>query len=132
MKSFIEKHSFWFALILTVAMNAIGFVVVAGGRAIGLPQIPLIFTVAILTTAIPLGFIHGLGWWRDAGFAPPNPVHFLADIPLSLYLVRWLPSLVVTIYIMKKPLTATINDKPIGLWKKQFSGFVDADVQPMT
>lgn len=269
MKSFIEKHPFWFVLIFTVAINAIGFVVVAGGRVIGLPQIPIIFAVAILTTAIPLGFIHSLGWWRDAGFvatthnwyalaipifnmifalifygtvdkapqlaslhlaasfltglseealsrglfvrallphgkwqavllpavlfgaqhifqslgngmasqdnliqiadalvvgilygavrlrinniwpliithtlnntffslagfAPPNPVHNLADIPILLYLIRWLPSLVVTVYIMRKPLAATINGKPVGIWNRPSKGVIDADVQPVS
>lgn len=254
MKRFIEKHPFWFALGFTVlVMQLLGFIIVfVGGRVLGIPQIPLIFTVAILTTAIPLWFIRWLGWWEDAGFvsttqnwsalivpfgimlfalifygtvekgpqlatlhlvasfltalseeaisrglflraflphgkwqavlipaalfgaqhivqslgngmalqdnlvqisdalmigilygavrlrinniwplvithtlnntffslagfAPPTPVHSLAEIPLWLYLVRWVPSLVAVIYIMRKPIAATINGKIVNV-----------------
>lgn len=83
MKNFVERSPIWFALGLTVAMNLLGFiVVVVGGRILGMPQIPLVFTVTILTTAIPLGLIQWLGWWEDAGFVGTTQNTLVLAVPV--------------------------------------------------
>ena len=68
MRNFIEKHPFWFALILTTLITVLGIVVVVIGRVVGIPQPALILTVLVVSALIPLGIIWQLGWWADAGF----------------------------------------------------------------
>ncbi len=61
-------------------------------------------------------FFHGV-----AGFGGPNGIHTIADIPLPIYLVSWLVYLVTIVYTMNKPLTATIDGKPVGTMNKPFA-----------
>ena len=42
-------------------------------------------------------------------------VYQLSDIPLSLNLVLWVPSIVAVAYLMNKPLAATIDGQPVGM-----------------
>jgi len=49
-----------------------------------------------------------------SGFAGPNAIYGLADIPLSFFLILWVLSLGAAVYIMNRPLAATIDGKPVG------------------
>jgi membrane protease YdiL (CAAX protease family) len=83
MKNFIENRPFWFALSLTVVMTILGLAVfIVGGELIGLPEIPLVFTVLLLSTVIPLGFIGWLGWWEDAGFVTTTQNVLALTVPV--------------------------------------------------
>lgn len=85
MKSFIEKHPFWFALGFTiVVMQLLGLVVVVVGRALGLPELPLRLAAAAVTTIVPLGFIWRLGWWEDAGLVSTTQNVYALAVPLIL------------------------------------------------
>lgn len=106
MKNFIERRPVWFALSLTIAMNLLGFVlVVAGGRVLGLPQIPLIFTVALVTTAIPLGLIRWLAWWEDAGFVSTTHNTLALTVPV----ISMLLALVFYGTVEKEPQLASLH-----------------------
>jgi len=85
MKSFIEKHPFWFALGFTiVVMQLLGLVVVVVGRALGLPVLPLRLAAAAVTTVVPLGFIWRLGWWEDSGLVSTTRNVYALAVPLIL------------------------------------------------
>lgn len=85
MKSFIEKHPFWFALGFTViVMQLLGLVVVVMGRVIGIPEIPLRVSAAAATTIVPLIFILRLGWWEDSGLVSTTRNIYALAVPLIL------------------------------------------------
>ncbi len=85
MKSFIERHPFWFALGFTVVvMQLLGLVVVIIGRALGIPEIPIRVSAAAVTTIIPLIFIWRLGWWEDSGLVSTTRNIYALAVPLIL------------------------------------------------
>jgi membrane protease YdiL (CAAX protease family) len=85
MKSFIEKHPFWFALGFTVViMQLLGIVVVVIGRVLGIPELPVRVTAAAVTTIVPLIFIWRLGWWEDAGLGSKMQNMYALLVPLIL------------------------------------------------
>jgi len=85
MKSFIEKHPFWFALLFTViVMQFLGLIVVVIGRALGLPDIPLRMAAVTVTTIVPLIFIWQIGWWEDAGFVNTTQNVYALSVPFIL------------------------------------------------
>ena len=61
----------------------------------------------------PLIIFHTLEdlFWVTSGLS--TGAYALSDIPLGLYLLTWIPSVVAAYFIMRKPLTATINGNPI-------------------
>jgi len=86
MKSFIEKHPFWFALLFTViVMQFFGLVVVVVGRKVlGFPEIPLRMAAVTVTTIVPLIFIWRIGWWEDAGFVNTTQNVYALSVPLII------------------------------------------------
>jgi membrane protease YdiL (CAAX protease family) len=84
MKSFIEKHPFWFALFLTIIITVLGIVIVVAGRVIGLPQPALILTALVVSAIIPLGIIWRLGWWKDAGFVGITQNAYALAVPVLM------------------------------------------------
>ena len=48
-----------------------------------------------------------------AGVAGPNATRTLADVPLPAYIALWAVEIATAVYLMNKPLTATIDGKPI-------------------
>jgi membrane protease YdiL (CAAX protease family) len=64
----------------------------------------------------PLIILHTLEdlFFGLSGFAGPNAIYGLADIPVSFFLILWTLSLVATVYIMNKPLAATVDGQPVG------------------
>ncbi len=84
MKTFIEKHTFWFALILTIIITVLGITVVVVGRVIGLPRPVLIMATLVVSAVIPLGVIHKLGWWQDAGFVGTTQNVYALAVPVLM------------------------------------------------
>jgi len=62
----------------------------------------------------PLIIIHALGdlFWVTAGLL--DGVFQMSDIPLWHYLIVWVPSIVAAVYLMNKPIAATIDGKSVG------------------
>jgi len=58
---------------------------------------------------IILHTVHDL-FWVTAGL--PDGVISMAEIPLSEYMVEWIPSVIVAVYLLRKPITATIDGEP--------------------
>ncbi len=85
MKSFIEKHPFWFALLFTViVMQLFGLVVVVIGRVLGFSDIPLRMAAVTVTTIVPLIFIWRIGWWEDAGLVNTTQNVYALSVPFIL------------------------------------------------
>ncbi len=86
MKSFIQKHPFWFALLFTVGiMQILGFVVVVvGARILGLPELPVRVAATVVTTIVPLILIWRIGWWKDAGLGSTTQNVYALAVPLIL------------------------------------------------
>jgi hypothetical protein len=66
----------------------------------------------------PLIILHTLVdlFWVTAGLF--EGVISLAEIPLSFYLLEWIPSIIAAIYLLRKPIAATIDGQPVGLMNK--------------
>lgn len=64
----------------------------------------------------PLIIIHATWdmFYVLAGVAGPNAVRGLSDIPLPAFLVLWVVEIVATVYLMNKPIAATIDGKPVS------------------
>lgn len=62
----------------------------------------------------PLVVIHTLIdlFWVTSGLA--TGAYTLSEIPVGLYLLTWVPSVLAAFLIMRKPLTATIDGNPIN------------------
>ncbi|HSF83076.1 MAG TPA: CPBP family intramembrane glutamic endopeptidase [Anaerolineales bacterium] len=86
MKSFIEKHPFWFSLLFTVVvMQLLGLVVViVGARILGLPELPVRVVAQAATTIVPLILVWRLGWWEDTGLGSTTQNMYALVIPLVL------------------------------------------------
>jgi len=68
----------------------------------------------------PLIILHALNdfFFGIAGFGGPNAIHMLADITLPFFIILWSLSLAASVYFMNRPLTATIDGKPVGMMDK--------------
>jgi len=86
MKTFIEKHPFWFALCFTIIIEQVlGLVVfVIGARILGLPELPVRVVVVLIITVVSLYFIWWLGWWEDSGLVSTTKNVYALTIPLVL------------------------------------------------
>ena len=42
----------------------------------------------------------------------------LSEIPLAVYLIEWVPSILVAIFLMRKSVAATIDGEPVGAMRK--------------
>lgn len=64
----------------------------------------------------PLIIVHTIwdAFFVLAGVAGPNAVRGLSDIPLPAFLVLWVIEIVAMVYLMNKPVTATIDGKVVG------------------
>jgi len=84
MKSFIEKHPFWFALaFVIVVMEALGFAAAAFTiKVLGLEGLPVRLAAVLTTTIAPLLIIYRIGWWRDAGFVETVQNSSALTVPL--------------------------------------------------
>jgi len=116
----------WQAVLLPAVFFAAAHSVqsIGGGMPVqeNLPQIANAFFGGVLYGAVrlrinniwPLMIIHAVEdlFWVTAGL--PDGVITLADIPLSLYLIQWVPSVIAAIYLMRKPIAATIDGEPVG------------------
>jgi membrane protease YdiL (CAAX protease family) len=68
MKAFITDKPLLFAIGITVLGSLVEFLAFSAGGLAGLPEPALILIALLVSVAISLGFIHWLGWWKDAGF----------------------------------------------------------------
>lgn len=82
MKNFIEKHPFWFGLIVTFIIFISGILVIVPGRALGISQEALIIVVLVVAALIPLGFIWRFNWWEDAGFVSTTHNAYALLVPI--------------------------------------------------
>ena len=62
----------------------------------------------------PLIILHALGdlFYVTSGLL--DGVYQMSDVPLSANLVVWVVSIIAAVYLMNKPITATIDGKPAG------------------
>lgn len=85
MKNFIEKHPFWFSLLFTIiVMQVLGFVVVAIGRVLGLPNLVIRTSAMGVIAIVSLIFIWRIGWWKDAGLVSTTQNVYALAVPLIL------------------------------------------------
>jgi len=89
---------------LAVIVNGLAFALLYGAVRL---RINNIWPLIIIHTTWDMFFVL-------AGFAGPNAVRGLADIPLPAFLVLWVVEIAATFYLMNKPVTATIDGKPVG------------------
>ena len=67
MKKFIAKHPIWFVVIVSMANLLLGFPIEMLSL-VGIPEDALPLVGSVVVTAVPLGLIAWLGWWRSSGF----------------------------------------------------------------
>lgn len=87
-------------------------------------QIILATMTAILVAAVrlrtnniwPLIITHTLFdlFFVLAGLAGTNATRTLADVPLPAYVALWVVEIATAVYLMSKPVVATIDGKPVG------------------
>ena len=120
----------WQAVLIPAVIFGFAHIVnsLGGGMSLGdnLVQIANAFFYGLMLGAVrlrinniwPLIVLHTLIdlFWVTAGL--PDGVITLAEIPLSEYLIEWVPSILAAVYLMRKPIAATIDGKPVGLMDK--------------
>lgn len=91
MKKFVAKQPLLFAIGIVVINTLVELLAFITGGSIGISEGPLVIIVLLIATAIPIGVIWWLGWWRDAGFVttthhvPALVVPFLLIFPVLLF-----------------------------------------------
>jgi membrane protease YdiL (CAAX protease family) len=77
----------------------------------------------------PLIVLHALGdlFYTTSGLL--DGVYQMTDIPLSASLVVWVVSIATAVYLMRKPIAATIDGKPVGIMNKPLTAST-VDKQP--
>ena len=120
-------HGKWQAVLIPAVIFGAAHIVqsLGGGMSLGdnLVQIANAFFYGVMMGAVrmrvnniwPLIMLHALGdlFWVTAGLL--DGVFQMSDIPLSHYLIIWIPSIVTAVYLMKKPFAATIDGQPVGM-----------------
>jgi membrane protease YdiL (CAAX protease family) len=120
----------WQAVLIPAAIFGFAHIVnsLGGGMSLGdnLVQIANAFFYGVMFGAVrlrtnniwPLIVLHTVidMFWVTTGL--PDGVINLADIPLSEYLIEWIPSILVALYLMRKPIAATIEGKPVDAMSK--------------
>jgi len=119
-------HGKWRAVLIPAVIFALAHIVqsLGGGMSLAenLTQIANAFFYGVMLGAVrlrvnniwPLIILHTLidMLWVTTGL--PDGVITMDQIPLSVYLVEWIPSIVAALYLMRKPIAATINGVPVG------------------
>ena len=49
-----------------------------------------------------------------SGFFGPAAIHTISDIPVLMWALLWVTSLATAFYLIRKPVTATVDGKPVG------------------
>jgi membrane protease YdiL (CAAX protease family) len=120
----------WQAVLLPAVIFAAAHIVqsLGGGMSFeeNLTQIANAFFYGVMLGAVrlrinnvwPLIILHTIIdlFWVTSGLA--DGVYLMTDIPLSIYLVEWVPSILAAVYLMRKPIAATIDGKPVGIMEK--------------
>jgi len=124
----------WRAILLPAVVFALAHIVqsLGGGMSLGenLTQIANAFFYGVMMGAVrlrvnniwPLIILHALidMFWVTTGL--PDGVISMDQIPLSTYLVEWIPSIAAAVYLMRKPIAATLNGVPVGMMNRSPSG----------
>ncbi len=78
-----------------------------------------------ISNILPLIVLHALIdlFWVTSGL--PDGVYLMTDIPLSLYLIEWVPSIAAAVYLMRKPLAATVDGKPVGIMNEPLTAAIE-------
>jgi len=118
-------HGKWKAVLIPAVVFALAHItnLLDGGMSLedNLVQMALALSLGILYGAVrlrinsiwPLIITHTIWdlFWTTSGLG--DGVYVLSDIPLSLNLVVWVPSIIAAVYLMRKPVVATIDGKPV-------------------
>lgn len=119
-------HGKWQALLIPAVLFAASHIVqsLSGSMTLqdNLAQISGALIFGILYGAVrlrinniwPLMITHAVWDLFYVTSGLPDGVYQISDIPLSLNLIVWLPSIVAAIYLMNKPLAATIDGQAVG------------------
>jgi len=133
-------HGKWQAVLIPAVLFGAAHSVqsLAGGMPLqdNLVQIANAFFGGVLYGAVrlrinniwPLILTHTLGdlFWVTAGL--PDGVITMAEIPFSHYLIEWIPSIVAAVYLMRKPIAATIDGKPVGMMDEPLTTTVEGQL----
>jgi len=124
-RAFLPRGRWQAVLVPAILFGAAHVVQSLGG---GLPlqdnliQMLNAFVIGILYGAVrlrvnnlwPLIVIHAVYdlFWGASGLS--TGTYTLSDVPLGLFVITWVPSVVAAYFIMKKPLAATIDGSPVN------------------
>ncbi len=86
-KTLVKEKPLVFAVGITVLGTLLEFMGVAVGQLASLPEPILVLIALLISVAIPLGFIHWLGWWEDAGFVAATQNVLALTVPFLLIFV---------------------------------------------
>ena len=115
----------WQAVLIPAVFFAAAHIVQSLGGAMSLGdnlvQIANAFFYGVMMGAVrmrvnniwPLIMLHALidMFWVTTGL--PDGVITMEQIPLSIYLIEWVPYIVAAVYLMNKPIAATIDEQPV-------------------
>ncbi|MEJ2263946.1 MAG: CPBP family intramembrane metalloprotease [Anaerolineales bacterium] len=66
----------------------------------------------------PLVIIHALGDLFFATSGLLDGVYVMTDIPLAYFLIMWVTEIIAVVYLMRKPIAATVDGKPVDMMNK--------------
>jgi len=123
----------WQAVLIPAVFFAAAHIVQSLGGAMSLGdnlvQIANAFFYGVMMGAVrlrvnnvwPLIILHALidMFWVTTGL--PDGVITMEQIPLSIYLIEWVPYILAAVYLMNKPIAATIDEQPAGIKNTQIA-----------
>jgi membrane protease YdiL (CAAX protease family) len=129
MRAFLPRGKWQAILIPAVLFGAAHFVQSLGGLMTlqdNLMQIAEAVIFGILYGAVrlrinniwPLIILHAYGDLFYATSGLLDGAYVMGDIPVPYFLIMWVTELIAVVYIMRKPLAATINGVPVGMLDK--------------
>ena len=126
LRAFLPQGKWPAVLIPSVLFGVAHIVQLAQGMDIGtnLLQITNAIIFGVLYAAVrlrvnniwPLIVLHMLFDVVAAisGFFGPAAIHTISDIPVLMWALLWVTSLATAFYLIRKPVTATVDGKPVG------------------
>ena len=86
-RSFAERHPFWFVVALAILQPIIAVPFVAASKVMGTDITPLRLIVPTVQSAFLLWLIWALGWWRISGLTGPVRNTHLLIYPAMIHFV---------------------------------------------
>ena len=129
MRAFLPRGKWQAVFIPAILFGAAHFIQSLGGLMTlqdNLMQIAEALIFGILYGAVrlrinniwPLIILHAFGDLFYATSGLLDGVYVMGDIPVPYFLIMWVIELIAVAYIMRKPLAATIDGKPVGMLEK--------------